>query len=299
MPYVSGTVFREAFDDVPLVDDSQERRPPSAEFHQIPQKPGASRPPSGAGSSRVGGSGPGASRPPASPPSIVEADAAALFADDDEPKPRPTQAAEARYKPRPCPECDTVVPAGMSLCPRCGLDLDTGVRIEVEGEGTYDEDDEELLGGMPAGAPTRSTPFVLMMVGTLALMGSIVLLAASLFTLDGIGRIALAIVCAFGVYASIEFLRGKSAKPLLLAIALAAAVDVVGLIVLPLVEADSNVTIGTRINEEGEEVPVLARLEDRLDRTKVGWGIALLLAAGASGFLLTTTPVRRMFEQEE
>ena len=43
-------------------------------------------------------------------------------------------------------------------------------------------------------------------------------------------------VSAFGIYACVQFIRGKSAKALLLALTFGSVVDVMGLVALPLVQ---------------------------------------------------------------
>ena len=61
---------------------------------------------------------------------------------------RGQRGAEARAQARRCSSCASIVPAGLSLCSRCGLDLDTGVRhapMEI-----YDDE-------MPV-APRAATP---------------------------------------------------------------------------------------------------------------------------------------------
>src|SRR2546423_697550 len=59
------------------------------------------------------------------------ADVASLFREDDS-APRHTTAADRRAQSRPCPSCQRMVPAGMSLCPNCGLDLDSGTRVDLD-----------------------------------------------------------------------------------------------------------------------------------------------------------------------
>src|SRR2546429_591121 len=59
-------------------------------------------------------------------------DALALFQDSPKAAPRRLGAAEARAQARRCPTCGGVVPAGMSLCQTCGLDLETKTRVSLD-----------------------------------------------------------------------------------------------------------------------------------------------------------------------
>ena len=77
---------------------------------------------------------------------------------------RRQSAAEARARARRCPTCGGVVPAGMSLCNTCGLNLETGQRVDL---------DEDL-----APAPvirTAGTPMGVSIIGGLGFLGSIIL----------------------------------------------------------------------------------------------------------------------------
>ena len=95
-------------------------------------------------------------------------DAEALFQE----KPGATRrqsAAEARARARRCPTCGGVVPAGMSLCNTCGLNLETGQRVDL---------DEDL-----APAPvirTAGAPMGVSIIGGLGFLGSIILALVSL-----------------------------------------------------------------------------------------------------------------------
>src|SRR5262245_61920348 len=58
------------------------------------------------------------------------ADATALF--EQKRTPKRLVGAEARAQTRKCPTCKWVVPPGTSICQSCGLDLDTGTRVELD-----------------------------------------------------------------------------------------------------------------------------------------------------------------------
>jgi predicted nucleic acid-binding Zn-ribbon protein len=130
---------------------------------------------------------------PAAPRSRQVGDAAALFQE----KPGATRrqsAAEARARARRCPTCGGVVPAGMSLCNSCGLNLETGLRIDL---------DEDL-----APAPlirSAGTPLGVSIIGGLVFLGSVILTLVSLIQAsraeEGTGFLLLTLVFGFGIYA--------------------------------------------------------------------------------------------------
>jgi LSD1 subclass zinc finger protein len=217
-------------------------------------------------------------------------DPSSLFRDDPPSRRRPTGAA-ARSQPRRC-SCGGVVPAGMSLCSRCGLDLDTGLREEVA------EDDEDLL----ADAPTMSrrgaeTPFGILVVGGVCFLASVLLAFFCLLKLHGLGALSFALVCVFGIAASIQFLRGKSAKLLMVALMLGAAIDVVALIALPVYDAMNNVAPPAASVDQGDDEEKITPLAERVDPRVITWGIVILLVDAGFMVYLSTAGIRRHFEQ--
>lgn len=227
------------------------------------------------------------------------ADAVALFKDSP-PAPRRPAHAEARSKARRCPTCGGVVPMGMSLCSSCGLDLETGHRI-----GFADED----LNAVPQTGRNTGMPMGIAIVGTTAVLGSAVLMIFSLvrWFRAGEGFEFLALVCLFGIFAGVQFLRGKTVKLLLVALSLGALIDVVALIALPVYNAMESAAItpgnptappeGT--SEEVEEAPaVIHSYVQDLDPNKITWGIALLLVYAALVLYLSSPPVRRYFVRQ-
>jgi hypothetical protein len=242
------------------------------------------------------------SRPPSQAGAPVVADAAGLF--DDAPRAaRPkVSAADAKKKPRRCPSCGGVVPAGMSLC-RCGLDLDTGQRAVMD----------EVLDGMTMSAPRRaSTPLYIAIPGGVMLAVFGVLTVAALIlssqtvtkTEDGWlsprnGYLLLAAVGAFGIYAAIQFLRGLALKPLVVALLLGAIVNVVALIVLPIVDplAVDRRSGTAAVGLDDESLPTITNVTENIDTRLIYYGIAILLAdAGLILFLISPT-VRSHFER--
>lgn len=244
-------------------------------------------------------------RPAKSSPAV--ADAASLFRDDPPAVRKKKPAAEARREARRCPSCTTVVPAGMSLCSRCGLDLDTGHRIQVD----------ELLDEMPPPPPVVAPPLAVLIIGLIALVASLVLAVLSASQLEGFGRLCLVPSCLFGTYAAVQFLRAKSIRLLVVALMLGGVVDILVLIVLPVIQAETLAVPAVQVvegfgpapepspvavPEEEETEDRAAKLglksrAERIDQTKMNTGIAVLIADALMLLALSTRGVKRHFER--
>lgn len=220
--------------------------------------------------------------------------ASMLFQDDETPR-RPTTA-QSRQAARRCPTCGGVVAQGMSLCQRCGLDLDTGQRVEVND--MYDDEDEEDYGDVPV-MSEPSAPVGVWFVGVLSMFASALLGLLAIINLGGFGGMAMALVCVLGLFGGIQFLRGKSSKPLLVALAFGAFVNVVGMIVLPVIQANETARpVKTVIDENtGDVIPVMQGMQDRLDSTKLTWGVVILIADALVMIYVSTAGVRHHFER--
>jgi hypothetical protein len=220
-------------------------------------------------------------------------DAAALFQDGLRSARKPGRA-EARAKPRHCGECGATIPAGMSLCQTCGLDADTGTRMAPD----------ESFFEIPQPSRTRTTPIGIAIVGGTTFLGSAILAIVSLAGWAAgesdfrMGFGFLGLVSAFGIYASVELLRLKSIRPLLIALSLGAMVDIVALIGLPAYRINSEVPAARAINVDDDEPAVSANLADgalyRKEMPKIKQGFVLLsLYAGLVLYLLTPSVQRR------
>jgi hypothetical protein len=220
--------------------------------------------------------------------------AEALFRDDPE-EDRRVAAAEARMRPRICPDCTATVPRGMSLCRNCGLDLDTGRRLEPEPE----EDEEEVWDVAMPRYHDGGMPFGVIAVGGVSLLVSVVLFVLTLVNFgQTLGGYSLAFVCLFGAFASYQFLVGRSARPLLVALILGGLIDVVGLIALPVLAA--NMAVPGPAEVEAERVdPAIPSIRQRLDTGKITLGVVLLVLDTVALIYLSTAGVRDHFEEEE
>ncbi len=230
---------------------------------------------------------PGASRPP--PSTSPVADALALFQDEPKSARRP-RGAEARAQARRCPTCGNVVPIGMSLCSKCGLDLDTGRRVASM----------EIFEEAPAPSRPESPSMGIFFVGGLCAVGNLLLAVVSLVAwYNGHeGMQFLLVVWLFGIYAAVQFLRRRSIRPLFVALSLAVGIGVVLLIALPIIYANMPTDSGPIVDNPGVRVADPAAPDLRpitVDMNKIGLGVASLLAYAAVSVYLNSPAMRRHF----
>ncbi len=216
------------------------------------------------------------------------------------PEPSKPKPAQARAQARQCPNCAGYVPAGMSLCGSCGLDLDTGMVVPLE--------EEDPLIDAPYVRSGGGIPFGVVMIGGASLLASAVL-ALFAFKVGSLGAVFLGLVCLFGVYASVQFLRGRSFKLLLVALSIGAAIDVVALVVMPVVRASVDVeeipvdpTLKSPESTEDEpkaEVefkPMEERLQESGGLNELYLGLGILSAYAVIAFVMLTPGFRRQYD---
>jgi hypothetical protein len=228
--------------------------------------------------------------PKSAPTARQMADAMGLFEEGPQ-KPRRVTQAEARSKARRCPTCGSVVLAGMSLCSRCGLDLDTGVRVDLE---------EDLAPPPEPRAP--ALPLSVSIIGGITFLGSLVFAAvsAALWLQGHAGYQYFVPIGLFGVYAAVQCLRQKSVRLLLMALSFGVAIDIVALIAMPIYRAHTEASaieqpLGAEIQlPEGAE-QVIPSVVDKLDTQSLTIGIGLILVYAAVAFYLLTPRVQRHF----
>jgi hypothetical protein len=170
----------------------------------------------------------------------------------------------------------------MSLCSTCGLDLDTGTRIDLT----------EDLDAMPAIARSQPVPIGAWLVGGLSIFASVIFSIISLIQWQKgeTGFLFLLLVCAFAMFASVQFLRAKSLKLLVIALTLGVAIDVVAMIILPVYMAMAQVEVQDPTTGEAAIQSI------RLDTDKLSWGIALVVSYAAVMLYLNSPPARRRFQ---
>jgi hypothetical protein len=220
------------------------------------------------------------------------ADAAGLFADAG-PSRKRQSAAEARRIARRCTNCGGLVPQGMSICSACGTDQETGMRVGLE---------DDLAPPPPPAAP--GPPLHISIIGTFCVATAVILLVFAAVqtvrprsTIENVAWICLALVSGFGIYAGVEFIRGKSAKLLMLALSLGVVVNVMIMIALPLFEAyfaDPAQVIRESQSNDLDLAPVVIKPpEERIDQKKIKAGAGVLILYAVLAVYLMSPPVKK------
>jgi hypothetical protein len=223
------------------------------------------------------------------------ADVGGLF--DDKPSKRRVSAAEARGQARRCMTCGAGVPKGMSICVTCGTDQETGLRVGLE---------DDLA--PPPPPPPQGPPVHVSVAGGLCITGSLILLILALIqttrtqtTVELVSWLTLMLVSAFGIYGSVQFIRGKSAKQLIVALTMGAIVDVLGLIALPLLQPflqDQDSIVSVIIPQSPEEGNVGIRpFEERINLQTIMAGIGLILVYVIFSLYLISPAVKKFIHQ--
>jgi len=215
-------------------------------------------------------------------------DALLLF-EEKKPAPRRKLPAEARAEARRCPTCRGVVPVGMSICSSCGLDLESGHRTLL--------DDDDLMPSAPVRA--QGLPIPVTVIALVSLVGSLMLAAYSAvqwLSLGVNGFQYFVPICLFGTYSAAQLLRGRSAKLLIVALTLAAVVDLVALIAMPIYLANEQMTtVENQVTADDDDLARIAiqPITARLDSQRLSLGIAgLLLYAGVTTYLASPSARR-------
>lgn len=235
----------------------------------------------------------GAATSPAKPKSPAggrEADALALF-EDKPSRSRKKTGAEARSQARRCPTCGGVVAVGMSICNVCGLDLESGMRVGL---------DDDLA--PPPVARDPGLPILMTVLGGVCLALSVALgVVALLYWQRGNQGVQYFIpIAGFGVYAAVQFIRVKSVKLLLLALTLGALIDVSGLIVMPIVNANVDTTVVQRSEASDDPdaaLEIIRPVSERLDTQRIWLGTSLLAVYALTSVYLLSPTVQRQFKR--
>ena len=223
------------------------------------------------------------------------ADALGLFQDEPKSNRKPKGAA-ARAQARRCSSCSSIVPAGMSLCSKCGLDLDTGKRHTPV---------DLFEDTMPVVHRNSTPPIGVLLVGSLGSFGFLLLAFISLvqWSRGTNGAQFLLVIWLFGLYAGVQFLRRKSVRTMLLALSLAVAVGAVYLIALPIYHANfgSGAVPGSlesagAIEESFVDGPRIRPISEQIDLNRITWGIGSLLSYAAVAVYLNSPGLRRHFK---
>ncbi len=159
--------------------------------------------------------------------------------------------------------------------------------------------------------PVRSegAPLHISIIGTFCVAAAVILLILAIIQtvreqsqLAYVCWISLALVSGFGIYAAVEFIRGKSVKLLMLALSLGVVVNLMTLIALPLIQANfvaPEVLIDLNAKSNNlDDAPVRIRsLDERLDelggRGRIQAGVGLLLVYAFLSLYLMSPPVKK------
>lgn len=218
-------------------------------------------------------------------PSSTTADASLLFADD--PPPKKKLVGDLRHTTRPCTACGSNVSPGTVICTMCGLNQETGEKIDL---GLDD------MVSLPEQLRKQPIPIGVGVVGGVSALGSLGLAIYSLVAIPNGQYFAL--VAAFGVVGAVQFLRGRGPKPLLAALTLGAAIAAVALIAMPVWNAIADVQTEeiAAHDEEDPDAPKIAIRSsmETLDQDRIVTGIFCLLAyAGVASYLVMSRAVKR------
>jgi phage FluMu protein Com len=220
------------------------------------------------------------------------ADAVGLFQDHGTSRRRVT-AAEARSKARRCNRCGSSVPQGMSICPTCGTDQETGTHVGL---------DDDL--SPPPPPRSIGPPLHISIVGGVCGTAAIItMLTGVIMSTKGESSVAhyswltLAAVSAFAIFGCVQFIRGKSARVLLIALTLGMAVDVLGLVAFPLVEPmleDPDQIVKKVKPKELDESDVEIRsFEERMNTERIKLGVVVIVLYAILSVYLTSNSVKK------
>jgi hypothetical protein len=181
-----------------------------------------------------------------------------------------------------------VVPAGMSICSKCGLDLESGTRVSL---------DDEFA--PPPAPPQPMWPLPVAIIGGICFLASLIFTVASLsLWMRGVDGFQYFVpLCLFAVFASVQFLRRKSLKLLVIALTFGLAIDIVAMIAMPIVDANLQTKAIARDHTDHPDQADIAipSVVDRLDTQKLSLGITLIIVYAGVSIYLISPPVRRYF----
>jgi hypothetical protein len=210
--------------------------------------------------------------------------------------------AEARAQGRRCITCGGFVAPGTSICPSCGVDQESGMRIDL---------DDDLA--PPPPRVSFGPPIHIVVTGILCGLAGLVFLVLALIWsvrcepgISQYGWLCLALVSAFGIYGAVQFYLGKSPKYLMLALSLALLADVVALIFVPVYlanYADDNIVVANVAPKDDpadldQENVTIKGVPDRLDMDKIKGGLAGIAVYVLLSIYLMSPPVKKHFARQ-
>ncbi len=176
----------------------------------------------------------------------------------------------------------------------CGLDQETGLRVGME---------DDLI--PPPPPRPQGPPLHVAIMGGLCGTAGLILLILSLVRSSGgaqglqnYGWLCLALVSAFAILASVQFIRGKSAKLLMVALTLGVVVNVLALVALPLIQANFGdpQQIVKPVQPEDPDLDsdiLITPFEERIDLRPITFGITFLVIYAILSVYLMSAPVKK------
>ena len=150
----------------------------------------------------------------------------------------------------------------------------------------------------------QGPPLHVSIIGGLCATGGIILMLLGVIQstrgksyIQNYGWLTLALVSAFGIYACVQFIRGKSARLLMVALALGVAIDVVSLIAWPIIhsmlEDQDKITMEVKPRDLDDTDVGIRPFEDRIDIQKITLGIGLILIYALLSLYLISPQVKK------
>jgi len=105
-------------------------------------------------------------------------------------------------------------------------------------------------------------------------------------------------ICLFGAFASVQFLRQRTVKLLLVALTFGVAIDIVALIAMPIyrANADTAASVQTVAPVDPDKADlVIPSVVEKLDTQSLTLGISLLVVYAGAAIFLLSPPVQRHF----
>ena len=111
------------------------------------------------------------------------------------------------------------------------------------------------------------------------------------------GWLCLALVSAFGIFASVQFIRGRSAKLLMMALTLGIVIDLMALVAMPLIQAnfaDPEKIIKSVHSDDPDDSDIaILPLEERIDMRRITLGISFSMIYAILSLYLMSPPVKK------
>ena len=153
---------------------------------------------------------------------------------------------------------------------------------------------------VPPASRKPPPPLTVSIIGAISLLGSVIfsIATASLWVRGFEGFQYFVPICLFGVFASVQFLRQRTVKLLLVVLTFGLAIDVVALIAMPIYRANMDMADSVQtvapIDPDKPDL-VIPSVVEKLDTQSLTLGISLIIVYAAAAVFLLSPPVQRHF----